>query len=368
MNILFVWEHYYPELGGLERSTERLAVGLQKYYKARVTVLTSNYPWEESCSIRNGVQIVRSWDFWEMDYTSLKSGIDSCREEFWEYDIISLFWIWDQADTRYWNAIFEDRAPSALKIWTSWDVDVKWIDKSALRRFDWHLCQNSWIENELLELWIARDTVFSIRNGLDISEFLHWCPSKTQAREQLLIPQSKYVISGIWRFVRRKNFDLIIEAFFDFYKQCDGDKPLLLLQWSDFGQSDGVESELRYQLRKLPKGSFMLLPASENTKVALSASDSFITLWDREWAPNIILEAQVLWKPVIATNIPGHGVYLDNWNGVLVDKNVTEVSQAMHYVRAEEYTPEDILENARKFEIKKTAWMYMDAYQKILHQ
>jgi len=366
MNILFIWEHYYPELGGLERSTERLAIGLQKYYKARVTILTSNFPWEESYSIRNGVQIVRSWDFWKMDYISLKSGIDSCKEKLWEHDIISLFGIWDQADTRYWNVIFEDRAPSTLKIWTSGDIDVKWIDRNALRKFEWHLCQNPWIESELLDLWIPRDTIFSIRNGLDINDFLNWCPSKTQAREQLRIPQSKFVIGGIWRFVRRKNFDLIIEAFFDFYNQCD-DKPLILLQWSDFGQSDGIESELRHQLTKLPNEAFILLPASENTEVALSASDAFITLWDREWAPNIILEAQVLWKPVIATDIPGHRVYLDNWNGILVNKNVIEVSQAMHDVRAKEYSPEDILENAEKFEVKKTAWMYMSAYQQILN-
>lgn len=369
MSILFIWEHYFPEIWWLERSTERLAIWLQKHYSKKVIVLTSKFPWELNQATRNWVDIIRSGEFWKMSSEDVYRWIAQVREEYGEIEIMSMFWIWDNADERYWDAVFDDKSPSALKIWTSGDTKVKGIDIWALKRFDWHLCQNPWIEDELFQYWIERERIFSIRNGLDIDNWIDTSPSQDAAKKALWIPESTYVVSGIWRFVKRKNFDLLIDGYIDFsHKYKWSQKLLLLLQWSDFGQSDWVEFELKQKLKWLPDDSYKLLEANENTEIALSASDVFITLWDREGAPNIILEAQALWKPVIATDIPGHRVYINDFeNGRLIKKEPTEVSNAIRDMNTIWFSPENIQKTARRFNINVTAKMYLDAYKRIIN-
>jgi hypothetical protein len=197
MSLLFVWEHFYPELWGLERSTERLAIWIQKYYKEKVVLLTTNYWNEPILSNRNWIDVYRFWDFLNMDWHSLKEWINHIKEKH-NPRFLSLFWIWDDADSRYWDFIFSSWIPSWLKIWTSWDTKVKNIDTEELKNFWWIFCQNPSLKEEVYNLWVSKENIYKVRNWLDINEWNKKIPSQIESRDILWIDRDRYVISWIW--------------------------------------------------------------------------------------------------------------------------------------------------------------------------
>ena len=57
MDIVFICEHYHPEIGGLERSTERLAIQISSNGHI-VQVVAPHHPNLPADSVRNGIRVI----------------------------------------------------------------------------------------------------------------------------------------------------------------------------------------------------------------------------------------------------------------------------------------------------------------------
>lgn len=120
------------------------------------------------------------------------------------------------------------------------------------------------------------------------------------------------------RLVEQKNFELLIRAFAEFYKE-NNDYRLVI-----YG-----EGRLRTKLEEisrelLPEGKCILPGKSSNLLEEIKDAAMFVLSSDFEGVPNVLIEAMATGIPVISTDCPSGGpaVLIDNEkNGMLIPVN-----------------------------------------------
>lgn len=365
MNIIFVSEYFWPEIGGLERSTERLAEELINNGHT-VKMITRLIPDTKHYEKRNNIQVYR---FPEEGITftaeAKKAGLFDGAE------VICLFGVGHDSEAKYWKELFSIGVPVFVKIGTQGDMINKNIPYTLFKQFNAILCQNDGIIEEAIEIGVETEKCQRIKNGLNIAQWRENMLSKDEARMEMNIPKDTFVCSAIGRYVIRKNFPMIISAFLRAVKTDIKmrENSVLLLQGSDFGQHDGEEELLRKIAQEANNiVDIRFIPAGEDTSITLSASDVFITMGQREGAPNIIIEALATGCPVIASHIPGHDVYIRNEiEGFLVDFSEKELATAILNVFNNKELASNMsvnaLERSKNFDIKITAQGYLEIFK-----
>ncbi|MCL2389926.1 MAG: glycosyltransferase family 4 protein [Endomicrobia bacterium] len=112
----------------------------------------------------------------------------------------------------------------------------------------------------------------------------------------------------------------------------------------------------------------------EQVQKYVSAMDIFCLLsWDTEGMPNVLIEAQALKKPVIATNVGGiPEAFLDNVTGIMIEpSNVAQTAKAIKELASDSDKAKHMGENGRKFverkfTIKNMVSDVLDVYNKIM--
>ena len=112
----------------------------------------------------------------------------------------------------------------------------------------------------------------------------------------------------------------------------------------------------------------------EQVQKFVSAMDIFCLLsWDTEGMPNVLIEAQALKKPVIATNIGGiPEAFIDSVTGIMVEpSNVSQTAKAIRELVKDSDKAKRMGENGRKFveekfTIEKMVSDVLDVYNKIM--
>ncbi|MBA4603654.1 glycosyltransferase family 4 protein [Thermoactinomyces mirandus] len=368
MNILFVCEYFWPVIGGLERSTERLAEEfVRKGHTVRV--LTKVLPDTKKYENRNGMMIYRFSND-DLTFTENAEGHGIMEDA----EVICLFGVGHDIEAKHWEPLFRRGVPVFVKIGTQGDVANKGIRPENFLRFNGILCQNDAIAEEAISIGVPKEKCFEIRNGLSIRRWQSNLLDKMSARKKLGVSENAFVCSAIGRFVERKKFPLIINSFFKVLEDMDTeDKEVkLLLQGSDFGQHDGEEKYIREMVDNSRfRSNVVYISPYENTGLTLSASDVFITMGLREGAPNIIIEAFASGCPVIASDIPGHDVYIkDKEQGLLVDTDSDQLAAAILdlYKNKElrHYMTQQALERSFAFDIQLTSDDYLKCFKNAL--
>lgn len=136
------------------------------------------------------------------------------------------------------------------------------------------------------------------------------------------VPERQFFIS-IGRFSPEKNHELMLDAFAQVLQSYPQAKLIIL--------GDGpLRKRMEEQIERLRIGCSVMLPGILlNPFPLLTRSDCFILSSRHEGQPMVLLEAMVLNKPIIATNIPGVRELLEPGYGKLVGLNVDEMSTAM---------------------------------------
>lgn len=238
-------------------------------------------------------------------------------------DVVCLFGVGHDRLARWWGPVLE--APIAaggvrlLKVGTDGDIPLRGIAHRMYRQLDGVLCQTSRIASEAEAVGIPARACFPVRNGLDIDKWRNGMPSKSDARRELDVHGDAFVVVGLGRFTLRKRFGDLIQAFDAFAHSLNGTgRPQLVLHGSDFGQDDGDEAGLRTLARRARYPS-RFIPPSIDARVSLTAADVMVTLSERKGAPNIFIEAFATGRPVVASDLPGHRMYVRNQeHGLLV--------------------------------------------------
>lgn len=150
-----------------------------------------------------------------------------------------------------------------------------------------------------------RDRVLAIGNGVDVSRFN---PQKVGAggtvRKALGIPESAYVVGCIGRQVREKGIAEFLRAAESLAVRYPQAWFLLVGERLVSDHSRGIDAEMA--AAKLALGERLVAPgARSDIPECLAAMDLFCLPSWREGMPRTIIEAMMMGKPVVATDIRG---------------------------------------------------------------
>jgi glycosyltransferase involved in cell wall biosynthesis len=365
---VFFSEYFWPEVGGLERSTERLGRELVRR-GWHVVMVTQQLPGTAPVEWRGGIEVRRYENGTSVPEAGATFGDRAAAAGvFRDAAFVCVFGVGhDPAGAHLCPVLALDGVPKLIKIGTHGDMSGKGIDPALFRAFDGVLCQNPAIRDEAIGLGVAPEKTFPIRNGLDLAGWRAEMPSRDEARRALVLPAEAFVVAGIGRFVQRKRFPLLVESFAAATAGAAGSsaQSVLLLQGSGFDQHDSEEPRLRALADALP-AAFRFIEAGANPAATLAACDVFVTLGEREGAPNVILEALATGRAVVVSDIPGHRVYVDDGvQGLLVTPAVEHVGGAIARLHADvagrERMGRAAWASADRFDICRTAEDYLSA-------
>jgi glycosyltransferase involved in cell wall biosynthesis len=333
LRITFASEYFWPEIGGLERSTERLGARLAALGH-QMRMVTQPLPGTTTYEKRSGIEVHRFATSGGVPFTARAAAVGL----FADADVVCLFGVGHDPQAAWWRPILDtELAPSGvrlLKVGTEGDITVRGIPGELYRRLDGVLCQTAGIAAEAQQIGVRQTACYPVRNGLSIHEWASGLLDSDNSRRLLDVPEDAFVVAGLGRFTHRKRFSDLVCAFASFASattsshngrrsadlhQIPG-RPVLLLHGSDFGQDDGKEAELRALVTALPTGVDVRFVSPElDVRLTLSAADCCASLAEREGAPNVFIEAFASGRPMIATDLAGHRIYVrDGAEGLLV--------------------------------------------------
>lgn len=294
---------------------------------------------------------------------------------FADADVVCLFGVGHDPVAAWWQPVLDaPLAPAGvrlLKVATDGDIIQRGIPAQFYRRLDGVCCQTARIAEEARSVGVMAASCFPVRNGLPLTAWTAGLPSRQAARDRLAIPSGKFVVVGLGRFVERKRFPDLVQAFARFAADTasDAERPLLVLHGSDFGQHDGEEPLLRKLVTALPGGvDVRFVSPDVDVRVTLAAADVCATLSEREGAPNVFIEAFAVGVPVVATDLVGHRVYVtDGVEGLLTPirdpKTAARALASLHRERAWlTQMSRAARERANHFDISRTADDYLHAF------
>ncbi len=280
-------------------------------------MVTQQLPGTPIRELRSGITVLRYPPGSRFTVDALSGGA------FAGADVVCLFGVGHDPTGKWWEPVLSAPiAPSGvrlLKVGTDGDIPLRRIPPPMYRQLDGVLCQTPQISLEAQAVGVPAQACFSIRNGIDMHGWHHELPARVDARRELDIHTQAFVVLGLGRFTVRKRFGDLIRAFDDFACGLSVSvQPELLLHGSDFGQEDGEETALR-ELAQLVSGRVRFVSPSVDARVSLAATDIMVTLSEREGAPNVFIEAFMTDRPVVASDLPGHRIYVqEQQQGLLV--------------------------------------------------
>lgn len=207
------------------------------------------------------------------------------------------------------------------------------LEKFAGKFTDFLFCQSSEDAQDAIKEGIMPvNQVLAIGNGVDDEKFdpSIYHDSISENRKSVGIPEEALVVGIIARMVKEKGYQELLEAsihlaerYPDFYLLVVGGKLA-----SDHDQAiDEILDEARMKMgNRLVEVGFR-----SDTPALLSLMDIFCLPSYREGLPRTIIEAMMMAKPVIATNIRGcREQVISGETGILVStKNAIELAQAI---------------------------------------
>lgn len=160
-------------------------------------------------------------------------------------------------------------------------------------------------EDAVKEGIASRDRVLAIGNGVDVSRF---DPQEVGAggtvRKALGIPESAFVVGCIGRQVREKGIAEFLRAAESLAVRYPQAWFLLIGERLVSDHSRGIDAEMA--AAKLALGERLVAPGARgDIPQCLAAMDLFCLPSWREGMPRTIIEAMMMGKPVVATEIRG---------------------------------------------------------------
>lgn len=179
------------------------------------------------------------------------------------------------------------------------------------------------------EWWLGIEGIRVIYNGLADNFIESPSVAETVAyRESLGIPSGARVVGGIFRLYPEKDPDLWLSTAVELY---DRDPSL----WFLIVGTGPMKERLAERARESGISERLLLPGTcKNPAVPLSIMDVFLLTSRYEGTPNVLMEAQALGIPVVATSAGGvaETLVVDSTGLVLKERSPKKLAQAVETV------------------------------------
>ena len=174
---------------------------------------------------------------------------------------------------------------------------IPFLMKKTYHLADAIVCVSEGVRKDLVTLLLSKEhrNILTIYNPV-VSKMLE--EKKKEKINHEWFKQGKKVIIGIGRLEPVKNFSLLIEAFYDVYKQ-DNETRLIIL-------GEGSErSRLQQKIDSLGLSHVVDMPGFvQNPFGYLSRSSLFVLSSNFEGLPTVVIEALACGTPVVATDCP----------------------------------------------------------------
>jgi len=143
---------------------------------------------------------------------------------------------------------------------------------------------------------------FVVRNGVDTGLFTF--VAQAEARQKLALPEMGKIIVTVGSLIRRKGFDLIIQALPDVIRQTEGQVKLYIIGAQ--GPEGDFRAELYEQVKQLDLEDNVVFQGSvpnEDLLYWYNAADLFCLASRGEGSPNVLTEALACGCPAVATDV-----------------------------------------------------------------
>lgn len=142
---------------------------------------------------------------------------------------------------------------------------------------------------------VIKKNMVAIPNGIDINQWSHIDSDIKSLKESLNLPLDKHIFLSTGLLIKRKDPQLIIDAFIQ--SHCNNSILVML--------GDGDQSESCKKLAK-DRTDIVFKGRVNNVKDYLFASDTFISASQSEGLPYAVMEAECTGIKMILSNIPQH--------------------------------------------------------------
>ena len=202
----------------------------------------------------------------------------------------------------------------------------EFIKKCFVNQFDAAFVAGSSHFNYILKLGMSAN---KITMGYDVVDNNHF----SSHRSNVYKPDGYFLASG--RFIKRKNFILLLEAYKDYRSKVKSPKTLVLCG------SGHEESEIKYKIESLNLNSYVKLPGFvqyDELPVLYSKASVFIIPSVSEQWGLVINEAMASGLPILSSNRCGahFDLVINNENGFIFNPfSVEDIANAMvkfHYL------------------------------------
>lgn len=151
------------------------------------------------------------------------------------------------------------------------------------------------------------------------------CTHSIDELEKVLFDDNKTVFINIARFSLEKGHDNLIRAFEEYYMQGNKDSYLIIIG----GYGNTYSKVIEQVTVSIAVDNIFVIKNISNPYPILKNSDLFILSSHYEGLPMVIMEALILRKPVISTNITGPKDFLEQGYGLLVEDSVEGLVKGM---------------------------------------
>ncbi|MCS7055083.1 MAG: glycosyltransferase [Thermoflexales bacterium] len=206
--------------------------------------------------------------------------------------------------------------PSVRIVNQVYDHMFGWIeryDSEFAKRIDAHIGTNRSICGEYARRGAPEKSIYLVEHGIDTEEFdpARYSPEDLLTlRHKFGIPDGKRVVTFIARFHQQKR----PMDFVELGRSLQNDERLFFLMVGDGPLSQVVEDEVR----RIGLKNFRRMGFYQPSRDIFAVSDLIVLPSEYEGMPLVILEAQSMGKPVVATNVGNNREVLELTGGGIV--------------------------------------------------
>ncbi len=208
-----------------------------------------------------------------------------------------------------------------------------------------------------------------------IKEIKLWAPEKKEKTnvDKLLLRKkynlsTEFVFVSIWRLVKRKKFEKLIELSKHLKKNCNIDFTILIL-WEG-GERSYLEEQIKEEWQQ---GNIVLLWSKiwKEKEELLFLSDLFLFTSEFEWSWLVYTEANAFWLPVIAfENEAVNSIYKNNHWWIVVKRDIKLMGDEIEKILSDKGLYEDKIKQwytlLEEYSWNKYSENYFDLFHLIL--
>ncbi len=225
------------------------------------------------------------------------------------------------------------------------------LHNSRYRKIDFWSCPLPWLVRQVEHLTNFNNELALIPSGMDLQQFEN-LPSKTEARDQLEIPENALIFGLLGRFDLQKGQVLLLEAM---RIAKNHNFHLVLLGEPTLGEGSDYFDEMKRLINENNlEYRVHIRPFMKNPEVFYKAIDWFVMATKKETFGMVTIESLACGTPVLGSDAGGTPEILENQSGGLLFEslNATDLADKIDRIIDQKinYDPDILKEIVLKYD------------------